>query len=698
MLLCGALRRHFRSGGGPANGAFALAALRCLLHAAALAECAAHARLKAVEGAGGGAQDSPLRLQVQRTAGEVGAAAKDAAAVFFTQCPSLPACDAIAALCAPLSGALPGGADGGTAMNPLSPAARTSKWAAGVADHCLARAAALRPPLRALTADALCAIAVDATVMEDGRKLAGAELRELLAGACGGGHGGADGAVVAFLEWAWAAVIAWGVRATGGGGSGNGGEEATGPTTKRRRGEAAGSAAPPAPMAVGAAAGVAPCVRVAAAVEELASAPTAAIPQFARLLLRLTLALLPARPALLRALLEAFAALSRAGAGGGAAPQRVDLKDLILSQAVKEVPAVVAALEAGGEGGGGAAALVAALAPGDASPLPRAAVRMAHAVCEAACDCAVEGAASALGLVGGEEGCAAALRGAPPLSALLAAAGALRVEAPVGEGAGEGALPHPPAGQHPDGDPTLLLPFAPLMDAEALAGAVRGSICGGEPGCARYLVRRALGGGGALLPPALPAEEVFSLLVLAGDGAARRARLPLPLRVALQQEASGVAYEEGVRPYFPDRAINGGLRRVVEAALRSGGALPVLLMRAMLLAATKIPDVRANVAELLLLLVRSLKGAAFEPPATLEGLPALLPGDADAAAPVWMGFVRLTKATVPLSLPVLAELPAAHLGMLLRRERELRARFEKHPAAVPFAALLAQIAAEPQGK
>jgi hypothetical protein len=166
MLLAACLRRHFRRAGGDGggDGAFAMSCLRVLLHAAALAEHAVAARLRSVAAAAGGAQDSPLLLQARGAASAFFAAAKAATAAFVTQCPSLPPGEAVAMLCAPLGAPLAGEAEGGGGT--ITVAARTSRYAAGVANHCLSRAAALRPPLRALAADALIALAVDGTVLD----------------------------------------------------------------------------------------------------------------------------------------------------------------------------------------------------------------------------------------------------------------------------------------------------------------------------------------------------------------------------------------------------------------------------------------------------------------------------------------------------------------------------------------------------
>ena len=186
------------------------------------------------------------------------------------------------------------------------------------------------------------------------------------------------------------------------------------------------------------------------------------------------------------------------------------------------------------------------------------------------------------------------------------------------------------------------------------------------------------------LPPALPPSAVFCALIQAGDALTPRLGLQAGTRVELLREASSVAFEEGA--LFPPSAIREGLNALVMGALQAGeggaqaqalalaqgrSALPLLLMRALQLAALKVADMRPAVAQLLSLVTGRLGGGAFEPLGVLQA------GGGEARAPVWEGYVRLVKIIVDLALPALPELPPAHLQCLLQREGDLRKRFAK---------------------
>jgi len=158
--------------------------------------------------------------------------------------------------------------------------------------------------------------------------------------------------------------------------------------------------------------------------------------------------------------------------------------------------------------------------------------------------------------------------------------------------------------------------------------------------------------------------------------------------VELLREAGTVAFEE--RGLFTDKSIREGLVGLVDLSLSSlppvsstpkhqKPPIPLLLMLALQLAAAKLPDLRTTVAELLGRILRGLGGGAFEPLGVLEA------GGGEALAPVWEGFVRLTKTIVELALPLLTELPPKHLVCLLKRETDLKKRFAAWAAKNGFA-------------
>ena len=255
-------------------------------------------------------------------------------------------------------------------------------------------------------------------------------------------------------------------------------------------------------------------------------------------------------------------------------------------------------------------------------------------------------------------------------------------------------------------DPELLLPLAAALPAPALRGLCDRALQYGAPGAPRYLARRALG---SRFPGALAASDILASLVLAGDLVRTRSALPAAARLALLREASGVAFDVDDLGIFPEGALIGGIQSLVTGVLVGGGArlangsprTPQLLMRVLLLTAQRRPTLRATVAEFARTLIRTAGEALVEAPTVIEGAVAAAVSAATATAtatdsssaaaanallaPIWEGFVQLMKeltkgdagaaVAIPLSFPLLVELPPLLLRALLQREGQLLIRF-----------------------
>jgi len=433
--------------------------------------------------------------------------------------------------------------------------------------------------------------------------------------------------------------------------------------------------------------------------------PFASVPTL-RLFLKLTAALASVDIPLLHTLFQLYTDALDTGSDLGGS-----LAALISQELVGCVPGLIAAAQAASHAHPHAAVLTALFPP--TAPISKGLLPLAKALTESLCDAAYAAIKAGGGEAGAGAGAAAAAGAAPPVDtpwthplavALSAACESVCAQVEVAY-AGERGAAAAKSGGVSSSPPELLLPAALLLPPPTLLTLIHNTLALGSPGGARFLVRKILkapsglssGGGGVdassttaaaaaatLSPftPPLSPEAVFQALITSGDAVAAREHLPPGVRVEILREVGSVAFEE--KALFPDRSIRAGLVGLVEGALAraaggggsgsSGGAptrsspLPYLLMLALTLGA-KIPDLRASVAELLGRMVRTLGGGAFEPLEVLEA------GGGESAAPVWEGFVRLTKTIVDLALPLLIELPKKHLVCLMKREGDLKKRF-----------------------
>jgi hypothetical protein len=424
---------------------------------------------------------------------------------------------------------------------------------------------------------------------------------------------------------------------------------------------------------------------------------------YARRRLALWYALCVAQPQLLGEVLPAYAAVAAAMQGAAWRPAVLEAMQAdmvpLLRKLAQDLP--------------GSHAAVVALACPPSVGATNAAVGAAHVamplvrfIAQTLCDDAVQSAAavvragsavsehdaSSTGTAGGSKVPPAALLAASPalvslVTAVRSLTWALVPAAPAQPRAAAGARSDAPT------VPDLLATCAAVLPAADVRGAVAAIVSGGTVATLAYLLQRLLHTPHA--SPDLSAEDAVACVISEGDTVMSR-EATAGDRWRLAQQVANVIFED--RASFPEAVVLGGLQRVMEAAAGHRGAMhrgsagilaapvaagaaqgaaapgvPVLLMLCCIMAGQHFPAARPALSTHLSNLVRTLGPATFEP---LDSLQRQWPADAT-AVPVWDGFVRLVKALIPSSLPVLVTVPAPHLRLLLTAKSEavLRDRF-----------------------
>jgi hypothetical protein len=227
--------------------------------------------------------------------------------------------------------------------------------------------------------------------------------------------------------------------------------------------------------------------------------------------------------------------------------------------------------------------------------------------------------------------------------------------------------------------PVLLVPLVATLQPADLRQVIRAVVRDGSATTIRYLMRRVLHTPHCV--SSLAPDEVMAVAIIAADGINARSCSQADKVRLLTEVSNGIFHERAV---FTERVLLSGIRRIVDSSLagkvsssssraaETGQAtIPVLLMRCMLVAVQMYPELRSSVVELLLYLLRKAGASAFEPVAGLrEWGSATSSAPAAGSWPVWEGFIMLVKATVPLSLPLLVDLPEEHFGLLLRSKTQ----------------------------
>lgn len=235
----------------------------------------------------------------------------------------------------------------------------------------------------------------------------------------------------------------------------------------------------------------------------------------------------------------------------------------------------------------------------------------------------------------------------------------------------EGASADGTADSDGQGVPLFMIPLAALLQPADLTVLLRAAINHGSAPTVRYAVQRALHTPRAL-PAAVQPDELMCTLVVEADGINDRS-ISAPDKVRLLTEVSNCVFDD--RATYTDRVLISGVRRIIEAAIRRHSdtpdrhpVSPVLLMRCLLVTAQTRPELRSAVVELVLMFIRRAGGSMFESKQMLAEWPPA--AGTPSTCHVWEGFVIFVKATVPLSLPLLAELPIDLVSILLKAKTQ----------------------------
>lgn len=234
--------------------------------------------------------------------------------------------------------------------------------------------------------------------------------------------------------------------------------------------------------------------------------------------------------------------------------------------------------------------------------------------------------------------------------------------------------------------PLLLVPVITLLPQDEVRSIIRQCLGNGNTVTIRMLMHRILRT--PKIHAALTKEEIIATLIIEANRINERHETCTPTdKVRLLTEVSNVIYEE--KEMFTDMIILAGLRKVIDLSIQLhisqpllAPVTPILLMRCMLMMVQNFPETRSSIIELLLLYLRKVGVYVFESLDILKDWSNPNPSASSSSGPnsstvppptchVWEGFIILVKATIPLSLTLLVELPAPLLKLILQAKTQL---------------------------
>lgn len=218
----------------------------------------------------------------------------------------------------------------------------------------------------------------------------------------------------------------------------------------------------------------------------------------------------------------------------------------------------------------------------------------------------------------------------------------------------------------------FLSPFAPLLNPMQLREIVTTLVIHGEADDLKYLIHRYLYCPG--MTPEVEPSDLFCWTIFATDKTFQQRRdQPLSEVIEVLNSFTNMLFEDSVT--FPVDSIHDALIKLKTHILDTR-TVPMLFMRVLLLLTQKYPASRSTVVEHMRSIVMYMGADLFEPIEKLKANWPVKSTDAEIPIPIWEGFLRLIKATVPLSLPILLRIPEPHGQLLLssRTEGVLRDR------------------------
>ena len=271
---------------------------------------------------------------------------------------------------------------------------------------------------------------------------------------------------------------------------------------------------------------------------------------------------------------------------------------------------------------------------------------------------------------------ATAIRSGAPLEGALVAAASPALTALLAYGASA-----PTA--VPDDEPTAVsaagvpLPAAfsaalcPWLRRDAVLSLLGDVLAHGKPAGLSPIVARAIGVP-RVAPPA-PLELLVEAALTRADGIASRSDLVPADRTRALLEVTALFFGEGARATYTEEVLRGALTRLIDAAIARAPppppaddgdaaaaatparpAVPLLLMRTVLLAAQHFPDSRGIFIGQLSTLLDRVGDAVFEPLAARQAWADASGAEGAGEARVWDSFVHVLKKLAPLAFMLMA--------------------------------------------